>query len=167
MLSKSTRAVLSLLLPIVSSQTTQVVAVGEDGLVFTPSSITAPVGSQVEYQFYPRNHSVVSSAFDNPCQPDGKLFSGYMPVSAGTGQWRSSKRSWRSGRAAISSYCFEQRASIHFIGNKFDSYTEFHVRGNFVLQHFHATQQPYDVDRLDTHTYIHKLGLVVNEHGPD
>ncbi|KAK3630079.1 hypothetical protein LTR56_002634 [Elasticomyces elasticus] len=85
MLSKSTYATLSLLLPIVSSQLTQVVAVGENGLVFTPSTITAPVGSQVEFQFYPRNHSVVSSAFDNPCQPDGKLFSGYMPVSAGTG----------------------------------------------------------------------------------
>ena len=63
----------------------QVIAVGEDGLSFTPSSIVAAVGSRVEFQFYPLNHSVVSGTFDKPCQPDGKMFSGYVPVSSGVG----------------------------------------------------------------------------------
>lgn len=72
-------------LPRVLCQIVQIIAAGEDGLVFTPNTLTAPVGSQVEFQFYPRNHSVASSTFDNPCQPDGKIFSGYMPVSNGTG----------------------------------------------------------------------------------
>ncbi|TKA73523.1 hypothetical protein B0A55_05319 [Friedmanniomyces simplex] len=83
--STSIYAALPLLLHTTLAQTTQTIAVGENGLVFTPDSLTAPVGSQVEFQFYPRNHSVVSSAFGNPCQPDGKVFSGYMAVSSGTG----------------------------------------------------------------------------------
>lgn len=57
---------LSLLIPTVVAQTVQIVAVGENGFAFTPDSLTAPVGSQVEFQFYPRNHSVVSGNYNTP-----------------------------------------------------------------------------------------------------
>ncbi|KAL3421242.1 extracellular serine-rich protein [Phlyctema vagabunda] len=64
----------------------QTVAVGEDGLVFTPSSITADVGSQVEFVFYPQAHSVAQSSFDTPCAPLGTdaFFSGGI-VTSGSG----------------------------------------------------------------------------------
>ncbi|KAK6398175.1 hypothetical protein LTR65_003255 [Meristemomyces frigidus] len=53
-------------------QIIQIVAAGENGqLSFILSPLSAPVGSQVESQFYPLNHSVASSSFGNPCQPDG------------------------------------------------------------------------------------------------
>lgn len=76
---------LLLAIPGTIAQLVQTVAVGRDGLLFTPSSISAPPGSQIEFQYYSHNHSVVSSSYDNPCQPDGRLFSGYMPVSSGMG----------------------------------------------------------------------------------
>ena len=64
----------------------QTVAVGENGLVFTPDTITAPVGSVVQFAFYPRNHSVVQGDFNNPCQPlpgGHGFYSGYQVVSSG------------------------------------------------------------------------------------
>lgn len=84
---KTTHAILAVLsaCPTVLCQVVQTVAVGETGLTFNPSTIYAPVGSQVVFEFYPKNHSVVSGAFDNPCQPDGKMFSGFMAVANGTG----------------------------------------------------------------------------------
>jgi len=64
-------------------QTVQVA--GSGTLTFTPDTLTAPVGSQVQFSFYPRNHSVVSSAYGSPCQPDGRIFSGYEAVGMGPG----------------------------------------------------------------------------------
>jgi len=54
-------------------------------LVFTPETINAKVGEMVQFQFYPRNHSVARSTFDNPCAPVGGangFFSSFMPVDA-------------------------------------------------------------------------------------
>jgi len=53
-------------------------------LQFTPNSITAAMGDQVEFVFNPLNHSVIQAAFDNPCMPStGGFFSGFMPVAMG------------------------------------------------------------------------------------
>ena len=56
-------------------------------LTFEPASLKAPVGSLVQFQFYPKNHSVVQAAFTNPCEPINNVmsnvtgfFSGYMPT---------------------------------------------------------------------------------------
>ena len=56
-------------------------------LTFEPNNLTAPVGSVVQFQFYPKNHSVVQAAFSNPCEPINNVmsnvtgfFSGYMPT---------------------------------------------------------------------------------------
>ncbi|KAI9829879.1 MAG: hypothetical protein M1838_005850 [Thelocarpon superellum] len=59
-------------------------------LAFTPAQVQANPGDMVQYQFYPKNHSVVQSNFDNPCVPLSEstpgsqgFFSGFMPVSLG------------------------------------------------------------------------------------
>ena len=45
--------------------------------------MTVPVGSWLEFQFWPQNHSVAQAAFDKPCEPlDGGFFSGFFPVAA-------------------------------------------------------------------------------------
>ncbi|EPE33305.1 Cupredoxin [Glarea lozoyensis ATCC 20868] len=64
--------------------TVHVVRVGgtNGSLEFSPNDIKAAVGDMVQFQFTPKNHSVVTSAFDTPCSPKGDMFSGYMPVAA-------------------------------------------------------------------------------------
>lgn len=59
--------------------------VGENGLTFTPDSVTAKVHDILEFHFHPINHSVVMGDFANPCQPakTGGFFSGFQPVSSG------------------------------------------------------------------------------------
>ncbi|KAI9655699.1 MAG: hypothetical protein M1829_000611 [Trizodia sp. TS-e1964] len=58
-------------------------------LKFEPNDLKALTGDMVQFQFYPKNHSVVQSTFDQPCQPiqnnvpsSPGFFSGFMPVSA-------------------------------------------------------------------------------------
>lgn len=55
------------------------VNVGQTGLTFTPSIVTADVGDKVNFHFFPVNHSVVQSSFAAPCvniQPG--VFSGFQ-----------------------------------------------------------------------------------------
>lgn len=61
------------------------VDVGLDGqLVFSPNNITQELpGTIVEFSFNPKNHSVVQSSFDKPCQPlDHGFSSGFIPTAA-------------------------------------------------------------------------------------
>ena len=61
-----------------STPSVQTVTVGDDNkLAFSPDSITADVGSTIEFQFYPPIHSVTQSSFDSPC----------VPFTNGTGFW--------------------------------------------------------------------------------
>jgi plastocyanin len=62
-----------------SSTSIQTVTVGENGqLGFSPNTLTAAVGSQVEFIFFPPTHSVVQASFAKPCQPinDTGFYSG-------------------------------------------------------------------------------------------
>lgn len=63
----------------------QTVSVGKDGLVFTPDTITAKVGEQITFEFFPKNHSVVQADFNNPCNPaaEDPIFSGFIPTPSG------------------------------------------------------------------------------------
>lgn len=70
----------------------QVVKVGgQNGeLTFSPNSIKAAVGTYVQFQFWPKNHSVIQSTYDKPCLPIKQstpeiagFSSGFMPVAAG------------------------------------------------------------------------------------
>jgi plastocyanin len=59
----------------------QTVTVGQNNaLAFSPNTITAAVGSEVEFVFYAPAHSVVQAAFDAPCVPINNtgFFSGAM-----------------------------------------------------------------------------------------
>ncbi|KAF1837389.1 hypothetical protein BDW02DRAFT_595544 [Decorospora gaudefroyi] len=71
---------------------THVVQVGgpNGSLAFYPSNVVAAPGDLVQFQFHPKNHSVVQSTFDNPCVPIQNImpnktdafYSGFMPTNA-------------------------------------------------------------------------------------
>ena len=49
---------------------THTIAVGATGFTFSPNNLSGiAVGSVIEFNFYPGNHSVVRSAFEFPCIP--------------------------------------------------------------------------------------------------
>ncbi|KAJ9393933.1 hypothetical protein DTO282F9_9146 [Paecilomyces variotii] len=57
-------------------------------LTFSPDQLNVNPGEMVQFQFYPKNHSVVQSSFDEPCVPMSEsmpgmmgIMSGFMPVS--------------------------------------------------------------------------------------
>jgi len=58
---------LAALLPLVSYAADIPVAVGQSGLTFVPSSVTAAEGDVVVFSFYPKNHTVTQSTFAAPC----------------------------------------------------------------------------------------------------
>jgi len=59
------------------------VQVGNGGLTFNPSSVTANVGDTISFVFYPKNHTVTQSSFAAPCQPLASgIDSGFQPVAA-------------------------------------------------------------------------------------
>ncbi|EAT80374.1 hypothetical protein HBI56_188350 [Parastagonospora nodorum] len=50
------------------------------GLHFEPENVVAEIGDLVEFHFLPKNHTVVQSSFDKPCEPlanDKAVFSGF------------------------------------------------------------------------------------------
>jgi plastocyanin len=50
------------------------------GLHFEPENVSAEPGDYIEFHFLPKNHTVVQSSFDKPCEPleGGKgIFSGF------------------------------------------------------------------------------------------
>jgi plastocyanin len=70
MLSFATLLLLSYAAFAQSSPAIQVVTVGEGGqLRYNPDTITAAVGSQVEFQYFGPAHSVVQADFNTPCSP--------------------------------------------------------------------------------------------------
>ncbi|KAF2636278.1 hypothetical protein P280DRAFT_409747 [Massarina eburnea CBS 473.64] len=62
----------------------QTIAVGQNGLTFTPDTIHAKVGEQIVFEFFPKNHSVAQADFNTPCKPsNGGLFSGFIATPQG------------------------------------------------------------------------------------
>lgn len=63
------------------------ITVGADAqLKFNPENVKANIGDTLTFTFFPKNHSVVQSKFDNPCKPlkdDNTIFSGFQPVADG------------------------------------------------------------------------------------
>jgi plastocyanin len=43
--------------------------VANNGLHFEPENLVAEVGDIIEFHFLPKNHTVVQSSFDKPCEP--------------------------------------------------------------------------------------------------
>jgi plastocyanin len=64
---------------------TQSVDVGDNGFTYDPDTLTVSPGGEVEFHFYPGNHSVVQAAFSKPCSPmnDGSVFSGFVAPESG------------------------------------------------------------------------------------
>ncbi|KAF2634587.1 hypothetical protein P280DRAFT_474538 [Massarina eburnea CBS 473.64] len=50
------------------------------GLHFEPENVVAEIGDLIEFHFLPKNHTVVQSSFDKPCEPlagGNGIFSGF------------------------------------------------------------------------------------------
>jgi plastocyanin len=58
-----------LLTGVVSAKTIDVTVGNGAILAYHPSNITADVGDEVAFTFYPRNHTVNQASFENPCVP--------------------------------------------------------------------------------------------------
>ncbi|KAH7397579.1 hypothetical protein BKA64DRAFT_745169 [Cadophora sp. MPI-SDFR-AT-0126] len=74
---------LSFSISIRGQATVQVIQVGtaNGSLIFSPESLDATIGSFIQFQFLPVNHSVTQSNFDTPCQREsGGFDSGFQPV---------------------------------------------------------------------------------------
>ena len=71
-----------------STSGVQTVTVGANGqLGFSPNTITAAVGSSIEFIFSPPTHSVAQSSFDSPCAPFANgtsFYSGFVNTASGT-----------------------------------------------------------------------------------
>ncbi|KAL5370905.1 hypothetical protein DPSP01_014604 [Paraphaeosphaeria sporulosa] len=52
---------------------------GNNSLRFEPQQVVAEIGDLIEFHFLPKNHTVVQSSFDKPCEPllDDAIFSGF------------------------------------------------------------------------------------------
>lgn len=75
----SSLAAAAVLLQAASAQTVHRVDVGDGGLTYEPSELTAAVGDSVEFHFLGGFHSVARSSFDSPCTPingSDTIFSG-------------------------------------------------------------------------------------------
>ena len=72
----SFKSLLFLTLPTLISASIHTIDVGENGLHFSPTNITAAVGDTVIFHLYPQ-HDVAQGPFDKPCTPtDGGFYSG-------------------------------------------------------------------------------------------
>lgn len=62
--------------------TTVKVTVGANGVLqYSPNNLVAEVGTAIEFDFFPKNHTVTQSSFANPCHPvPGGFFSGFVPT---------------------------------------------------------------------------------------
>lgn len=53
------------------------------GLVFSPESLQAAQGDTVTFRFWPKNHSIAQSTFQQPCAPSNNGFwSGFVPTTS-------------------------------------------------------------------------------------
>ncbi|MCJ1475574.1 hypothetical protein MMC13_004237 [Lambiella insularis] len=93
--STTTKTIVATTMPTTSSVSVQVIQVSTandtGALIFTPNSVTAAVGSLVQFQFHPMNHSVVQADFNHPCIPVASItpaikgiFSGFQATTGAT-----------------------------------------------------------------------------------
>lgn len=93
-----------------SSGSIHSIAVGEGGqLKFSPDSIMAKVGDQVEFHFMAAGHSVGEGDFTHPCQPmdSSAWFSGY-PVPSGVSS-SGCMKNWRGILTAVGQAIYHHR----------------------------------------------------------
>jgi len=81
--SAAVLALSALVAPVFAQTQDHMVMVGQSGLTFTPSEITAAAGDTVTFVFYPKNHTVTQSTFAAPCtKAANAIASGFQPVAA-------------------------------------------------------------------------------------
>jgi plastocyanin len=66
-----------------SSGAAPTISVGAGGLVFSPNSVTVPVGGQVVFTFASQGHSATQADFAAPCAPAAAGANGTAPFNSG------------------------------------------------------------------------------------
>lgn len=62
----------------------KVIDVGQHGLKFSPDSVAAAEGDELEFHFYPMAHNVAQSTFDEPCiATENGIWSDFIPSQQG------------------------------------------------------------------------------------
>ena len=57
---------------------------GDAGLVYSPPTITAPVGDMIQFDFLQKNHTLTQSTFETPCKKMvGGMDTGFVPNANG------------------------------------------------------------------------------------
>ncbi|KAG7137853.1 Extracellular serine-rich protein like [Verticillium longisporum] len=68
-------------LPVGGLRVTQVEVGVDEKFVFKPNNIKEPIGTHIQFNFNPKNHSVTQSSFDKPCeQLENGFSSGLIPT---------------------------------------------------------------------------------------
>ncbi|KAM0271621.1 hypothetical protein ACHAQH_009048 [Verticillium albo-atrum] len=68
-------------LPVGGLRVTQVEVGVDDKFIFKPNDIKEPIGTHIQFNFNPKNHSVTQSSFDKPCeQLENGFSSGLIPA---------------------------------------------------------------------------------------
>ncbi|XMA20847.1 hypothetical protein WAI453_013638 [Rhynchosporium graminicola] len=84
MFSSTTLVALAAVVATASAQagTTIKVTVGKGGNIYTPNDIKVEIGTNIEFSFFPQNHTVTESSFKDPCHPlENGFFSTFVPTS--------------------------------------------------------------------------------------
>ena len=74
------------------AETTHTIKIGNDGMNIDPDNVEADIGDTVNFEFYPNNHSIAQSSYEEPCQPlfggtgNNPIFSGFFPVNTKEGE---------------------------------------------------------------------------------
>lgn len=94
------------------------VLVGDGGLTFKPTSVTAAVGDNVIFEFRAKNHTVTQSSFAQPCNflqtPNGPgVDSGYQPVAAGATSFPQWSITIDNATAPLWFYCAQKNPASH------------------------------------------------------
>lgn len=101
-----------------ASAADHLVLVGDSGLVFNPTSVTAAVGDNVIFEFRAKNHTVTQSSFAQPCTflqtANGPgVDSGYQPVPAGATNFPQWNITIDNATAPLWFYCAQKNPANH------------------------------------------------------
>jgi len=101
-----------------ASAADHLVLVGDGGLVFNPTSVTAAVGDNVIFEFRAKNHTVTQSSFAQPCNflqtANGPgVDSGYQPVAAGATSFPQWSITVDNATAPLWFYCAQKNPASH------------------------------------------------------
>lgn len=101
-----------------ASAADHLVLVGDNGLDYNPTSVTAAVGDNVVFEFRSKNHTVTQSSFAQPCTflqtaAGPGVDSGFQPVPAGSTTFPQWSITIDNATAPLWFYCAQKTPASH------------------------------------------------------